>query len=122
MEVEKQNAISGKITTIFYIFMSTLFVKIGRSLKSGKSIQSSTERAWKIDPQKAASITRIVGVDKAEAKGVFKVIRYYYDPEGSGRICFDLEEEKNQKKWIGVYNDEEFDSYRYCRCAVRYYY
>lgn len=75
---------------------NVLFVKIHRALAEGKSIKTSSSKAWKIKKELGNSIDYVVGMNHSKIAGVFEVISGQVGL-GEGRYEFELKENADLK-------------------------
>jgi len=84
--------------------MKIIAVNISKTSKN-KSLLQATERAWKLNRNKAQKYTFVIGVENNFAKSFFKINNVSIDEKHINRIMFDLtkcseSDEATIKKYI----------------------
>lgn len=75
----------------------TLIVKIGRTLKEGKSVMDATKEAWRLKLETAQNLKYIIGYDNLKEKRIiqcFKIegVEMFVSDTSSNRVKFELSE------------------------------
>jgi hypothetical protein len=66
-------------------------VNISKALAEGKSLLEATERAWDLDIERCREHEYVIGVEKGQIKGCFKLENVVTDVGDKQRVAFVLE-------------------------------
>ncbi len=66
-------------------------VNISKALAEGKTVLEATERAWDLDIEKCKEHDYVIGVEKGQIKGCFKLLNIISVTEDKQRVAFELE-------------------------------
>jgi len=66
-------------------------VNISKALADEKTLLQATERAWNLSIEKCREHKYVIGVEKGQIKGCFKLNNVFSDTELKQRVAFELE-------------------------------
>ena len=72
--------------------MKIIAVNVKDNIKNMSTVKQATQRAWKLNINKAKQQEYVVGVVLGVVKGHFKIEGASYDEQEKGRVAFELKE------------------------------